>query len=93
MKLFNATWNLLMSNLRQLAEKTIIHVHELISGRVTPKAEYSKKCDQCSLRAACLPKSCTAGRSVRKYLAGMLRGIDEKDAQHALRDDARGVPE
>jgi CRISPR-associated exonuclease Cas4 len=81
------------ANLRQLTEKTIVRVHDLLGGRVTPKADYSKKCDQCSLRAACLPKSCTAGRSVRKYLAGMLRGSDEKDAEHALRDDARGVPE
>jgi len=79
--------------LRRLTEKTILQVHDLFDGRVTPKAEYSKKCDQCSLRAACLPKSCTAGRSVRKYLAGMLRGSDEKDAEHALRDDAGDLPE
>ena len=52
-----------------------------------------KKCEQCSLRAACLPQSCTAGRSVRKYLAGMLRGIDEKDAEYALCDDPGSVPE
>jgi CRISPR-associated exonuclease Cas4 len=81
------------SALRELTERTIAQVHDLLSGGVTPKAEYSKKCDQCSLRAACLPKSCTAGRSVRKYLAGMLRGTDEKDAEHPLRDDPGGVPE
>ena len=62
------------AGLRQLTEKTITQVHDLIDGRVTPKAVYSKKCDQCSLVSACLPKSCTASRSVRKYLAGMLRG-------------------
>jgi CRISPR-associated exonuclease Cas4 len=81
------------ATLRQLTEKTIVQVHDLLAGGATPKAEYSKKCDQCSLRAACLPKSCTAGRSVRKYLAGMLRGTDEKDAEHTLRDDPGGVPE
>jgi CRISPR-associated exonuclease Cas4 len=81
------------STLRDLTEKTIVQVHDLLSAGVTPKAEYSKKCDQCSLHAACLPKSCTAGRSVRKYLAGMLRGTDEKDAEHTLRDDPGGVPE
>jgi CRISPR-associated exonuclease Cas4 len=60
--------------LRHLAEETVSQVHELFRAGVTPKAEYAKKCDQCSLMSACLPKSCTSKRSVRKYLAGMLRG-------------------
>jgi len=75
------------AELRQLTEATMARVHELLHGGKTPRAEYAKKCDRCSLRAICLPKTCTAGRSVRKYLAGMLRGADEKDAQHSLRDD------
>jgi CRISPR-associated exonuclease Cas4 len=79
--------------LRQLTERTVTGVHDLIRSGTTPKAVYSKKCDQCSLVAACLPKSCTANRSVRKYLTGMLRGADEKDAQHALRDDPGSVSE
>jgi CRISPR-associated exonuclease Cas4 len=66
--------------LRRLTEATVTRVHELLDAGKTPRADYSKKCDQCSLRAICLPKTCTAGRSVRKYLAGMLRGADEKDA-------------
>jgi CRISPR-associated exonuclease Cas4 len=66
--------------LRQLTEETIACVHELLNIGVTPKAEYSKKCDQCSLSSTCLPKSCTSSRSVRKYLTSMLRGIDEEDA-------------
>jgi len=81
------------AGLRGVTEKTIEQVHDLLGGGVTPKAEYSKKCDQCSLRTACLPKSCTAGRSVRKYLAGMLRSADEKDAQYPLRDDPGGLSE
>lgn len=79
--------------LRELTETTIFQVHFLLEGGATPPAEYGKKCEQCSLRAACLPQSCTAGRSVRKYLAGMLRGIDAKDAEHALCDDPGSVPE
>ncbi len=81
------------ADLRQLTEKTIDQVHDLLSSGATPKAEYSKKCDQCSLFTACLPKSCTASRSVRKYLAGMLRGTDEKDAEYPLCDDPGGIPE
>jgi CRISPR-associated exonuclease Cas4 len=77
--------------LRNLTESTIAEVHELIAAWVTPKAVYSKKCDQCSLKTACLPQGCSAERSVRKYLAGILRGLDEKDAQHALRDDPGSV--
>jgi CRISPR-associated exonuclease Cas4 len=81
------------AELRAMTERTISEVHALFATGVTPKADYSKKCDQCSLLAACLPKSCTAGRSARKYLAGMLRGNDEKNAEHALRDDPGGLPE
>ena len=81
------------AELRDLTEKTITQVHDLLQVGITPKAEYSKKCDQCSLLASCLPTSCTASRSVRKYLAGMLRGSDEKDAEHALCDNAGGVPQ
>ena len=79
------------ASLRELTEKTVESIHAMFRSRITPKAEYSKKCDQCSLFASCLPKSCTASRSVRKYLAGMLRGTDEKDAEHPLCDDPGGV--
>jgi len=79
--------------LRQLTEVTIAQVHDLLQNITTPKAEYAKKCEQCSLAVVCLPKSCTANRSVRKYLAGMLRGLDEKDAEYALCDDPGRLPE
>ena len=79
--------------LRELTETTISQVHALLQAGSTPPAVYDKKCEQCSLRAACLPQSCTAGRSVRKYLAGMLRGFDAKDAEHALCDDPGSVPQ
>lgn len=61
------------TDLRRLTEATIAQVHELLDGGGTPLAEYAGKCDQCSLLASCLPKSCTTGRSVRKYLAAMLK--------------------
>lgn len=81
------------SDLRQLTEKTAAQVHDLLGSRMTPKAINSKKCDQCSLLAVCMPKTCTAGRSVKKYLAGMLRGADEKDAQHTLCDNPGSLSE
>lgn len=79
------------AELRKLTETTVCRVHDLLNSGATPKAEYSKKCDQCSLQGICMPQSCTTGRSVRKYLAGVLRGIDEKDAEHPLCDDTGGL--
>ncbi|MCL4491178.1 MAG: CRISPR-associated protein Cas4 [Nitrospirae bacterium] len=54
--------------LRQETEDTAIKVHELIKSGITPKAEYSKKCERCSLLEVCMPKTCGKTRSVSKYL-------------------------
>lgn len=43
-------------------------VHELITAGVTPKAEYAKKCEKCSLLELCMPKTCGKAKSVNKYL-------------------------
>jgi len=43
-------------------------VHELIASGVTPKAEYAKKCEKCSLLELCMPKTCGKAKSVSKYL-------------------------
>lgn len=42
--------------LRQKTEDTAKRLHELIESGKTPKAEYSKKCERCSLVDLCLPK-------------------------------------
>ena len=42
--------------LRQKTEDTAKRLHELIASSITPKAEYSKKCERCSLVDRCLPK-------------------------------------
>lgn len=57
--------------LRIETEETARKVHELIAAGITPKAEYSAKCKQCSLFALCLPK---ANRKVSNYL---LKVIEE----------------
>lgn len=54
--------------LRQETENTAKKVHELIKSGITPKAEYSKKCERCSLLEVCMPKTCGKARSVSKYL-------------------------
>lgn len=60
--------------LRQLTESITARIHDLFKGGMTPPAEYSKKCDQCSLLQVCMPKSCDGKHSVRSYLANMIKG-------------------
>lgn len=43
-------------NLRMETEDAAKKVHKLIESGITPKAEYSKKCERCSLVELCLPK-------------------------------------
>jgi len=58
--------------LRELTLSTAQKVHELIEQRKTPPANYSKKCDQCSMLHLCMPRRCKAQPSVRCYLASMI---------------------
>ncbi|MCR4320517.1 MAG: CRISPR-associated protein Cas4 [Candidatus Brocadiaceae bacterium] len=44
------------SALRTATEEAAKKLHELIASGITPKAEYSKKCERCSLVDLCLPK-------------------------------------
>ena len=44
------------SALRTATEEAAKKLHELIASGITPKAEYSKKCERCSLIDLCLPK-------------------------------------
>jgi CRISPR-associated exonuclease Cas4 len=55
--------------LRGLTEETARELHRLLGSGATPRAEYGKKCESCSLLEQCLPKMSTAGRSVERYLA------------------------
>ncbi|TAN41728.1 MAG: CRISPR-associated protein Cas4 [Nitrospirae bacterium] len=59
--------------LRQETEETAKKVHELIESGITPKAEYSKKCDSCSLLSLCMPKTCGKAKSASRYLLAAMR--------------------
>lgn len=52
--------------LRTITEDAAKRLHELIASGGTPKAEYSKKCEKCSLIELCLPK---VSRKASNYLA------------------------
>src|SRR3989339_1143247 len=55
--------------LRMKTEEAAKKVHELIESGITPKAEYSKKCKQCSLLNLCMPKVCGKHKAANNYLA------------------------
>jgi CRISPR-associated exonuclease Cas4 len=58
--------------LRQQVEQLTERMHELRASGLTPKARYEKKCDHCSLRNVCLPKT-TGASSAQKYLKRAVR--------------------
>jgi CRISPR-associated exonuclease Cas4 len=59
-------------DLRRKTEQTALDLHEMVASGRTPPPEYGKKCKSCSLQDACLPKVCSANRSVSKYLSSAL---------------------
>ena len=55
--------------LREETEAAAKKVHELIESGITPKAEYSKKCKQCSLLELCMPR---ISKKASNYLLNMV---------------------
>ncbi len=55
--------------LRNLTIKTAENLHKLISSGITPDAEYTKQCDNCSLKELCMPK--LSNKSIKKYIERM----------------------
>ena len=58
--------------LRTLTAKTAEHLHALIKAGFTPPPIFGPKCEHCSLLNICLPKTACRGKSVERYLEGML---------------------
>lgn len=44
------------SEMKELACKSVYTMHDLMRRHHIPTAEYSKKCDQCSLADICIPE-------------------------------------
>lgn len=59
--------------LRMEVEEAAAGAHRLLESGQTPKAVYSKRCENCSLLADCLPKAVARGKSINRYLAGVTR--------------------
>ena len=55
-------------DLRSETEKTARRFHRLFEGGKTPKAIYTKRCDSCSMKGLCLPKTVNKAKSIERYL-------------------------
>ncbi|MBI2266823.1 MAG: Dna2/Cas4 domain-containing protein [Armatimonadetes bacterium] len=64
--------------MRAETEDAARKVHELIGSGITPRAEYSEKCNHCSLVDLCLPKTCGKSSSAGRYLVGVLKDLSEE---------------
>ena len=61
--------------LRRETEDAAKRFHELFESEVTPKPDYSKKCDNCSMYDLCMPKTVEKARSVNNYLKDAVRKL------------------
>ena len=57
--------------LRSETEETAGRFHALFENAVTPKSVYSKRCDSCSMKNLCLPKTVNRAKSIDRYLIEM----------------------
>jgi len=56
------------AGLRSETEDTAKRFHALVESGKTPKPVYGKKCDSCSMKHLCLPKTVEKGKSIDHYL-------------------------
>lgn len=61
------------NNLRQKTKDLAISLHKFIKDGKTPKPNYTKKCDSCSLLNFCMPKAMEKNISIEKYLQEGIR--------------------
>ena len=59
--------------LRRKTEETVRLVHAFISAGITPKPEYMKKCEACSLSGICMPRSMGHSLSMEEYFKEVLK--------------------
>ena len=61
------------NDLRRETEATAKRFHELVSSGITPRPDYSPKCDSCSMYDLCLPKTVEKTKSINRYLMNAVR--------------------
>ena len=60
-------------DLKSETEGTAKRFHTLVEAGKTPKPVYGKKCDSCSMKHLCLPKTVEKGKSIERYLINATR--------------------
>jgi CRISPR-associated exonuclease Cas4 len=55
--------------LRGMTEDAALKLHELFNSRITPRAEYGKKCKSCSLFELCMPEITGIDKDIERYLS------------------------
>lgn len=58
--------------LREHVVDLCFRMHETFNQGITPKAEFNKKCDQCSLLQICMPKLSSKKVKVEKYIQNVI---------------------
>ncbi|NTW48936.1 MAG: CRISPR-associated protein Cas4 [Chlorobiales bacterium] len=54
-------------------------VHQLFQSSKTPAAEFSPKCEECSLKEQCIPEVTCAGKSAKTYLNKLIESLEEDE--------------
>jgi CRISPR-associated exonuclease Cas4 len=82
-------------DLRVTTEATAAAVHQILESGVVPAAEFTPRCNGCSLRGACLPEVTSAVAHVREWCQGLFRTEDDvpQSERPATPDLRRGLTE
>ena len=64
--------------LRATTETTARRLHELITSLLTPPAEYSKRCESCSLERLCLPKAMRFKTGTARWFERQMESTNER---------------
>jgi CRISPR-associated exonuclease Cas4 len=62
--------------LRKTTKETASKLHTLLSSNSTPRAVYTKKCDNCSLLEICMPKTAKKQGGVSAYIDASIADVD-----------------
>ena len=65
--------------LREETKDTARRLHEFIRAGLTPKAEYSQKCESCSLLNICLPKIGRGKTKASDYIKGAIEALKNEE--------------
>lgn len=67
-------------SLRRKTEVVISQLHELFRSEKTPPAHFQKKCNFCSLKDLCLPKSMKTYQTAQWYLSSVFEVSSKEDS-------------